>query len=558
MLKFLHIENIAVIEQSDIDFTSGFNVLTGETGAGKSIIIDAINAVLGERTSKDLIRGGCSSAQVSAVFGELNEFTLNYLQEFGIEPDEDGNILISRKLSLSGKGLIKINNIPITATTLKEISKCLINIHGQHDNQSLLDPEKHWQFVDAVADNNDALSEYYSEFKNINSIRKELSSLETDYYEKQRLTDLLKYQINELESANIKPGEVDDLKNKLEISNSLAKTNAALEFAKNALLGSDDNDGALTLVSNSLKQVISLNSDNFSKLSNYLSESLSSLQDAESEIASFLNNDEFYGLNPDEINSRLDCLYKLMVKYGSTEEEMLLFLENAKKKLEDISVSDQRIAVLDEQLEASKQRLIELSENLTRTRMNAAKVFEKKVCDILQYLNMPNVRFYVDIKKGKYTKNGSDVIEFLISANAGEDLKPLHKIASGGELSRVMLAIKSVLLDKDTVGTMIFDEIDTGISGYTAGKVGVQLKKVSSNRQVICVTHLAQIAALAHTHLLINKSTNEGRTFTEVLPLEYEQRIGEIARIMSGSDLTENLYNSAKELLDRSNFNDNL
>lgn len=558
MLKFLHIENIAVIEQSDIDFTSGFNVLTGETGAGKSIIIDAINAVLGERTSKDLIRGGCTSAQVSAVFGELNDFTLNYLKEFGITPDEDGNILISRKLSLSGKGLIKINNIPITATTLKEISKSLINIHGQHDNQSLLDPEKHWQFVDAVADNNEALSEYYNEFKNINSIRKELSSLETDYYEKQRLTDLLKYQINELESANIKPGEVSDLKNKLEIANSLAKTNSALEFAKNALLGSDENDGALTLVSSALKQVISLNTDNFSNLSNYLSESLSSLQDAESEIASFLNNDEYYGLNPDEINSRLDCLYKLMVKYGSTEEEMLLFLENAKKKLEDISVSDQRIAVLDEQLEVSKQRLIELSEKLTITRVNAARIFEKKVCDILQYLNMPNVRFYVDIKKGKYTKNGSDVIEFLISANAGEDLKPLHKIASGGELSRVMLAIKSVLLDKDTVGTMIFDEIDTGISGYTAGKVGIQLKKVSSNRQVICVTHLAQIAALAHTHLLINKNTNEGRTFTEVLPLEYEQRIGEIARIMSGSDLTENLYNSAKELLDRSNFNDNL
>lgn len=558
MLKFLHIENIAVIEQSDIDFTSGFNVLTGETGAGKSIIIDAINAVLGERTSKDLIRGGCSSAQVSAVFGELNEYTLNYLTEFGITPDEDGNILISRKLSLNGKGIIKINNIPITATVLKEISKCLINIHGQHDNQSLLDPDKHWQFIDAVADNGEYLTDYYNEFKNLNSIRKEISALETDYYEKRRLTDLLKYQINELESANIKLGEINALKSKLEIANSLAKTNEALNFAKNALLGNDDTDGVITLVSNSLKQIINLQNENFSSLSNYLSDSLSSLQDAESEISSYLNNDEYSQINPDEINSRLDCLYKLMVKYGSSEEEMLEFLGKAKQRLEDISISDKKISELDEKLEISKEKLINLSEILTKSRINAAKIFEKKVCDILQYLNMPNVRFYVDIKKGKYTKNGCDVIEFLISANAGEDLKPLHKIASGGELSRVMLAIKSVLLDKDTVGTMIFDEIDSGISGYTAGKVGIQLKKVSNNRQVICVTHLAQIAALAHTHLLISKNTSNGRTFTEVLPLKYEQRISEIARIMSGSELTENLYNSAKELLDRSNINDNL
>ncbi|MBR6533441.1 MAG: DNA repair protein RecN [Clostridia bacterium] len=553
MLKFLHIENIAVIEQTDIEFKEGFNVLTGETGAGKSILIDAINAVLGERTSKDLIRTGCDTAVVSAVFGDLDDETLKVLSDNNISPDEDGNIIINRKLSLSGKGLIKVNNIPVTATLLREIAKNLINIHGQHDNQALLNPEKHLGFIDAVANNGKLLEEYYSEFRLLNSIRKELLSLQMDEDEKSRKIDLLKYQINELETANIKIGELEDLKQKLNIANNFEKTYKALSAADYLLSGNDDNDGVLTQISNCIKYLSSLGND-FENSYSKLNEALNLLQDARAEISVFLGNSEFSELDPNEINQRLDFLSRLMVKYGSSEEEMLDFLENAKLELENISLSDKKIMELSSSLEESKLRLIEKAKKLTDSRLNAANKFSKDVCNTLEYLNMPNVKFLTDIKQGKYQKNGCDTAEFLISANDGESLKPLIKIASGGELSRVMLSIKSVLLDKDNIGTMIFDEIDTGISGFAAGKVATQLKNVAKARQVICVTHLAQIAALADEHLLIEKTTDDGHTFTNVTPLGYKDRISEIARIMSGTELTENLYNSAKELIDRSNI----
>lgn len=558
MLKFLHIENIAVIEQSDIEFKNGFNVLTGETGAGKSIVIDSINAVLGERTSKDLIRSGCDSALVSAVFGELDTYTLENLNQYGITPDEDGNIIVSRKLSLSGKGYIKINNIPFTAGVLKEIGKNLINIHGQHDNQALLDPEKHLIFIDAVAQNHNILEDYYKEFKHLNSIRKELQSLEINEDEKQRKIDLLKYQINELESANIKIGEAADLKKKLEIANSFEKTYKAFNACANLLNGSEDNDGAVTQLQNIIKLLNTTDNDTAKLNTNKLNDALAIIEDIKCDISSFLNNDEFFNINPDEINQRLDLLTRLMLKYGSSEEKMLEFLENANTELESITFSEKRILDLSEQLDIATRNLIKLAEKLTESRKNAAKNFENNVTNVLEYLNMPNVKFLVDFKKGRYTKIGCDVCEFMISANDGETPKSLHKIASGGELSRVMLSIKSVLLDKDTVGTMIFDEIDTGISGFAAGKVGTQLKKVSKARQVICVTHLAQIAAIADEHLLIEKSTHNDRTYTQVNSLNYEQKISEIARIMSGTELTENLYNSAKELIDRSNLYENL
>lgn len=558
MLKFLHIENIAVIEQSDIEFKAGFNVLTGETGAGKSIVIDSINAVLGERTSKDLIRSGCDSAVVTALFGDLNTYTLNILKEFNIDPDEDGNILISRKLSLNGKGIIKINNIPITATILREIVKNLINIHGQHDNQDLLDPDKHLMFIDAVAENVKIKSEYYNEFKKLNSIRKELQNLETGEDEKQRKIDLLKYQINELESADIKIGEISDLKAKLDVANNFENTYKALCFADALLNGDDENDGAVTKLYSVAKQLTLANNQISSKNLLKLNEAISVIEDVRADISDFISNAEFRVLNPDEINQRLDCLTRLMVKYGSSEEKMLEFLQNANDELEKITFSDKRILELSDELEQSKERLVTLGESLTHSRECAALDFSKKVCDILKALDMPNVKFSVKLEKGKYTKNGCDMAEFMISANDGQEAKPLHKIASGGELSRVMLSIKSVLLDKDNICTMIFDEIDTGISGYAAGKVALQLKKVSNNRQVICITHLAQIAAFADTHLLIEKTTHSGKTFTKVKALDYEQKIGEIARIMSGTKLTDNLYNSAKELIDRSNSYENL
>lgn len=558
MLKFLHIENIAVIEQSDIEFSEGFNVLTGETGAGKSIVIDSINAVLGERTSKELIRAGCDSAEVSAVFGCLDDCTAAALAEHGFTPDEDGNIVIRRRLSSSGKGLIKLNDRPVTATELKEIGKSLINIHGQHDSQALLDPESHIGYIDALADNGDILSEYYAEFRNLNAIRRELNSAETDEDEKRRETDLLKYQINELESANITLGEYEKLKKNLEIARNYRTTVETLSAAYSALKGGEDFDGAATLIDSAQRRLATLKNDEWNTKGERLADALSVIEDVSAELRDFLDSAEFSDMDADSINERLDTLDKLMLKYGNSEQEMLDFLTSAKVRLDELVFSDRRIAELTDLLEESTERLVALGEKLTKSRKKVAAEFETKVCGILTYLNMPDVRFTVSCEKGRYTKRGCDVMEFLISANKGEKVKPLSKIASGGELSRVMLAIKSVLLDKDKVGTMIFDEIDTGISGYTAGKVGTQLKRVSKNRQVICVTHLAQIAAMADNHLLIQKNTQNGRTFTKVSSLSYEERISEIARIMSGAELTENLYKSAKELVDRSNSDDNL
>lgn len=558
MLKFLHIENIAVIERSDTEFAEGFNVLTGETGAGKSILIDSINAVLGERTSKELIRAGCDSAEVSAVFGNFDDTAVKTLSELGFSPDEDGNIVIRRRLSVSGKGIIKLNGIPVTATQLRDIGKNLINIHGQHDSQALLDSEKHIFYIDALADNTELINEYYQEFRYLNKVRKELEASQIDEEEKQRQTDLLKYQINELESADIKKGELAELKRKAQIAKNYQTVVEALSKADTALNGNDDFSGASALISSAQKELYSLKDEKWNALAEKTADVLSDLTDIGAEIRDFLDNAEYSELDINNINERLDLLDRLMLKYGNSEEEMLDFLTSAKVRLEELDFSDRRISQLSDLLDKSTDRLVELGEKLTLSRKKAAAEFEKKVCDILSYLNMPDVRFTVSMQKGRYTKRGCDNIEFLISANRGENVKPLSKIASGGELSRVMLAIKSVLLDKDPVGTMIFDEIDTGISGYTAGKVGIQLKKVAKNRQVICVTHLAQIAAMADEHLLIEKSTEGGRTFTQVKPLKYEERVGEIARIMSGTQLTENLYKSAKELLDRSKTDDNL
>lgn len=552
MLKFLHIENIAVIERSDIEFSAGFNVLTGETGAGKSIVIDAINAVLGERTSKELIRAGCDTAEVSAVFGELDNATAAALSGAGVTPDEDGNIVIRRRLSAAGKGLIKLNDRPVTATELKEIGKHLVNIHGQHDNQALLDPERHLDYIDAVADDDPIKGKYYAEFRELNRIRKELAATETDEDEKRRRVGLLKYQINELESAGIKPGEYEKLQKKLAIARNYQKTAEALSRAYSALKGDDEFDGAVSLLTDAEKSLSSLHNDEWDKKSSALADAAATAEDVSAALYDFLENTELAGIDPDEINSRLETLDKLMAKYGNSEEEMLEFLEKARTELNDTEFSDKKAAELSALLDDATERLIALAEELTAARKKAAAEFEKQVCDILSYLNMPDVRFTVQFGKGRYTKRGCDTAEFMISANRGESVKPLCKIASGGELSRVMLAIKSVLLGRDPVGTMIFDEIDTGISGYTAGKVGTQLKKVADNRQVICVTHLAQIAAMADTHLLIEKKAEKDRTFTSVSPLSYEQRINEIARIMSGTQMTENLYNSAKELLDRS------
>ena len=558
MLKYLHIENIAVIEKCDIELNGGFNVFTGETGAGKSILIDSINAVLGSRTSKDLIRSGSDNAFVSAVFSDFDEKTVQSLKSFDILPDEDGNVIITRKLSLNSSGYIKINSVPFTSAALKEIAPILVNIHGQHDNQDLLNRDKHINFIDNIADNSEILERYYSEFVNLKRIRKEKEALFIDESEKESKIELLKYQISEIESADIKIGEIEQLKANLKIAENKENTVKTLNFASSEILGDEISDGALTLLKSSLKKLEKLNSSEFEAICQKLNLAIEELSGAASMIEDGLYALQNGELDINYINKRLDILQKLTFKYGKTEEEILKFLENASLQLDNIVLSDEKLLKLEDELVISTNNLIALGEELTNSRKKAANSFENDVLSVLKYLNMPNVIFKVDFKKGRYTKIGCDEIEFLISANLGEEPKPLHKIASGGELSRIMLAIKSALADSNTFGTMIFDEIDSGISGFAAEKVATQLKKVSDKRQVICVTHLAQIAAKADTHLLIEKSETNNRTFTNVSVLDYEARINEIARIMSGTELTENIYNSAKELIDRSNTYENL
>lgn len=551
MIKSLHIENIAVIEKSDIDFVSGFNVLTGETGAGKSIIIDSINAVLGERTSKDLIRSGCDRAVVSALFCDLSETEKTLLYDNGFEVDCDGNLLITRILTLNG-GSIKINGKSATASVLKEVVKNLINIHGQHDNQKLLDPDNYYIYLDMLAENKDLLDDYYAEFKHFNAVRRELNAQETDEGEKLRRTEILQYQIKELEDADIKLGEVEDIKKKLTVAENYEKTFDALNNAQLCLCGNENFDGAISLMKDAEKYIASIKTDDFVNIQDKLSELLAGVEALNSDMRTFTDDSTYRDLNIDKLRERLDTVHRLMLKYGDTEEKMLQFLIDAKAELESIECSDKRLSELSDELDASTERLVSLGVRVTKSRVAAAEKFSRQVSDVLFGLDMPNVLFKVNVDSDKYTRHGCDRVEFLISTNAGESVKPLHKVASGGELSRIMLSIKSVLADKDDVDTLIFDEIDTGISGRAADKVGNQLKKVSENRQVICVTHLAQIAAYAKNHLLIEKSTLNQRTFTDVKSLNNEQRISEIARIMSGSEITENLYNSAKELLDRS------
>ena len=554
MLKYLHIENIAVIEMCDIEFSRGFNVLTGETGAGKSIVIDSINAVLGERTSKDLIRSGCDSAEVTALFGDLGEENLKTLKENDIFPDEDGNVLITRRLSLSGKGIIKINGKPFTATALRDISACLINIHGQHDNQALLNPEKHCDFIDAVADNGNLREKYYDCFKNLNRIRKELNSLNIDEDEKARKTDLLKYQINELQTADIKVGEIEELKAKLQVAEEYEANLKAFSATSGILAGNEDTNGVVTNLKIASKLLGNLQNEKAQKCFSEISELIDRTEEISAEIRNFAEGLSENYQNPDEINERLDFLYGLMVKYGNSEEKMLEFLQNAQNELESITFADNRAEELAKELETAKENLVLAGETLSESRKRASEKFSKDVSSVLEQLNMSGVKFVTQVEKGRYTAKGCDCVEFMISANKGEDVKPLHKIASGGELSRVMLAIKSCLLEGDYVPTMIFDEIDAGISGYAADKVGIQLRRVAEKKQVICITHLAQIASMANNHLLIEKTVENNRTKTSVTPISGEERIKEIARIMSGKEITENIYNSAKELLDRSNI----
>lgn len=548
MLIGLKIENIAVIESAELEFDSGLNVMTGETGAGKSIVIDAINAVLGERTSRELIRSGCDSAKVYASFADISEETRNILDEMGIEKMPDNTLVLSRSLSSSGKNSCRINGCPATVSALKEIGAGLINIHGQHDSQALLSPDKHCGFIDSLAENADLRGEYRSVFLNLVAVKKELDSLYDTRDEKAARLDYLSFQIDEITNANVRVGERDELSKEKELLQHSSKVIKALENAYSAL---KSENGILTGVEDCAGEL--------ERAAKYYESAENSakgirgiayeLADYSTEVRALIDGFDYNPERLTAINERLDFLYRLSMKYGKEEADIIDYLEKAIKEKNEIEISDERISELEEKLYALSDEIKVLSAKLTESRMAAAAQFEKSVKAELEFLDMPKVTFVVDRKQTALTSKGADAIEFLISANPGQEPRPIAKIASGGELSRIMLAIKNVLSDKDNIGTLIFDEIDTGVSGSAAEKIALKLGEVSKGRQVICVTHLARIAAQADCHMKIMKSVDEDKTYTKIEPLDFDGRAAEIARISGGGNVTELQFETAKEML---------
>lgn len=547
MLTSLKIENVAIIESAAIEFGCGLNVLTGETGAGKSIVIDSINAILGERTSRDIIRTGAQSAKVYAVFEDVNERVRNFLDENGIDC-EDGVLIINRTLSREGKNVCRINGAPVTVSMLREIGGELIDIHGQHDNQSLLSPEKHCGFVDSFAGNADLIADYREKYGRLCEIRSKLKKLTTDESSKSQRIDFLTYQIDELEKAEITIGERDELKARKSLINNSQKVIESLNIAYEALKA----DGAgIDMITDAESEIA--NASAYMEMLGEASEKITDiryeLEDIAETVRDAMTEVDFDPSELEDIDERLDLLYRLSKKYGDTEEEMLEYLEKARAELDNIAFSEERVKELQKQEKEDLAETETAACKLTESRKTAGEKLSNAICSELEFLDMPNVRFVVKCSDIGLTENGKDEIEFLISANAGEEPKPLAKIASGGELSRIMLAIKNVLAETDGVDTMIFDEIDTGVSGRAAQKIAMKLRSASKGRQVICVTHLAQIAAQGDVHLYISKSVSDGKTYTNIKSLIEEERVAEIARIMGGMEITKLQLESAREML---------
>lgn len=547
MLTSLKIENVAIIESAAIEFGCGLNVLTGETGAGKSIVIDSINAILGERTSRDIIRTGAQSAKVYAVFEDVNERVRNFLDENGIDC-EDGVLIINRTLSREGKNVCRLNGAPVTVSMLREIGGELIDIHGQHDNQSLLSPEKHCGFVDSFAGNADLITDYREKYGRLCEIRSKLKKLTTDESSKSQRIDFLTYQIDELEKAEITIGERDELKARKSLINNSQKVIESLNIAYEALKA----DGAgIDMITDAESEIANASAymETLGEASEKITDIRYELEDIAETVRDAMTEVDFDPSELEDIDERLDLLYRLSKKYGDTEEEMLEYLEKARAELDNIAFSDERVKELQKQEKEALAETETAACKLTESRKTAGEKLSNAICSELEFLDMPNVRFVVKCSDIGLTENGKDEIEFLISANAGEEPKPLAKIASGGELSRIMLAIKNVLAETDGVDTMIFDEIDTGVSGRAAQKIAMKLRSASKGRQVICVTHLAQIAAQGDVHLYISKSVSDGKTYTNIKSLIEEERVAEIARIMGGMEITKLQLESAREML---------
>lgn len=555
MLKTLVIENIAVIKKAQIEFTSGLNVLTGETGAGKSIVVDSINAILGERTSRELVRAGSDNAFVNAYFEDINDDVKLKLNEYDIPIEEDGTLLLSRKISAGGKSVCRVNGLPVTVGILKDIGTHLVNIHGQHDSQALLNPDFHYKFVDAYADCDELLAEYKESFKSFLNIRRQLKSLTSDADERDKQSEILDYQIKELRDADIKVGEWEELKHrKSVILNSQAILNA-LNTLLGAVNGDDENQGIQSVLSSSDKEITAL-LDADSQLKP-IKEKLDSAEDLLESIKDLISDKmESLDFQPDEldkIEERLDILYTFSNKYGETEQDMLYYLADAERKRALFDNSEQDLERLNAEYDSSLEKTQSLALKLSEVRQKAAEKLGEEICSQLEFLDMPGVKFVTQFSKGNLSSVGVDKIEFLIRTNPGEEPKPLAKIASGGELSRIMLAIKSIIAKSDSIATLIFDEIDTGVSGKASRKIGLKLKEVGENAQVICVTHSAQIASAADSHFLIKKEYTDNAAFTQIMPLDFEGRKYELARIMGGLNVTESLLKSAEEMLDNGN-----
>ena len=547
MLSLLHIENIAVIECADIAFDAGFNILTGETGAGKSIVIDAISAILGERAYRDMIRTGTSKASVRAVFTEVPE--LSWFADNGVEYDPE--TVIQREVHLDGKNVCRVNGSLVTVSILRKLGIQLINIHGQHDSASLFDENNHLQFLDAYAENQVLQEAYAGKYTTVSKLRREIERLHMDESEKLRRMETLRYQINEISKANLQPGEDESLEQRRKILQNAEKLSDGIHSAVDCLYGGDDSDGAAALLADAERELARLvrYTDAYNELHEKVADLMYQVQDVAEELRDARDDLSYSADELEQIEARLDVIHKLRRKYGSDCEEILQYLDKAQKELDEIEFADDHVERLKVKCEKAEQEAWDAAIALRENRMGAAKELSKRILSELAQLDMPRVQFACNFTQTELTPIGADMVAFYMSANAGEALKPLSKVASGGELARIMLAMKNVLAEQDQVATLIFDEVDTGVSGRAAQKVAEKLRSVAKSKQVLCVTHLPQLAALANTHLLIAKEERDGRTYTTVTPLDMEGRTRELARIIGGANITEITLKSAEQML---------
>lgn len=548
MLSVLHIENIAVIDQADIEFDAGFNVLTGETGAGKSIVIDAISAILGERAYRDVIRTGCDKAFVSAVFRDVAELPWFGENRVDYDPDE---LLIQREIFLDGKNVCRVNGRPVTVALLRGLGRQLIDIHGQHDSQQLFDEANHLRCLDLFAGDGAALEEYQAAFEALQSTRAEMDRLRMDEGEKLRRVETLEFQIREIETAAPKPGEEAELEGRRKRLQNGEKMQSGLRAAADALYGGEDSDGACSLVTDAARALEALcrYDESLEPLRARLSDLGYALQDVTEELRDLRDGLSFSEEELERLEERLDTLHRLKRKYGGDCGEILAYLERSRAELEEIEFAGERLEELEKQAGKQEKAVRRAGLALRTLRQTAAEALSGRILTELTQLDMPKVRFACQFEEQEPAPNGMDGVRFLMSANVGEALKPMSKVASGGELARIMLALKNVLAEQDQVSTLIFDEVDAGVSGQAAQRVGEKLSSVARGKQVLCVTHLAQIAALADTHLRIEKAVRDGRTYTSVTPLDWEGRKREIARIIGGASITETTLKSAEEML---------